>query len=97
MVKHIVLFKFKDGVDKSKEKEVLADKLKQLPSLINTIESLEVGKNQRDSQRSWDVSLIVIFKDWAGLEFYGPHPEHLKVIEYLNTCCEPVSVVDYEF
>ena len=96
MIKHIVLFKFKEGVDKAVDKEVLKEKLKALPSLISTVRSIEIGDNMMDSPRSWDLSLIALFDSVEGLDFYSPHPEHLKVIDYLNEYCEPVSVVDYE-
>ena len=59
MIKHIVLFKFKEGVDKIAEKRVLKDKLKALPRLIPTIRSIEIGDNMMDSARSWDFHLFL--------------------------------------
>lgn len=94
MIVHIVMFKFKEenkqnNIEKAKEMlEALADK-------IETILSLEVGINFDKSERAFDMSIIVKFETKEDLVAYAPHPEHLKVVEFIKSVTSESKVVDY--
>ena len=95
MFKHIVVFKFK------KENPEAADKVKAmleaLPPKIDLIKSFEVGKNQLDTYRSYDLILISEFDNQQDYEAYVVHPDHKKVSEYVAGVRENSVAVDYEF
>ena len=94
MVKHIVMFDFKDEnrEDNIREaKEMLEALLGKVPSL----NSMEVGVNFSKESRAMDLSIYTEFDDRAGLDAYAIHPEHLKVIKFIKTVVTSSKVSDY--
>lgn len=94
MVKHIVMFDFKD---KNKQENLLKAK-KMLESLVDTIPSLksmEVGLNFSEEERAMDLSIITAFDNKEGLELYANHLEHLEVVKFLKTVVTWSKVSDY--
>ena len=94
MVKHIVMFDFKDEnrEDNIREaKEMLEALLGKVPSL----NSMEVGVNFAKESRAMDLSIYTEFDDRAGLDAYAIHPEHLKVIKFIKTVVTSSKVSDY--
>ena len=94
MVKHIVMFDFKDENRKEnieKAKEMLEVLVESVPSL----NSIEVGINFSSESRAMDLSIYTEFDDRVGLEAYAVHPEHLKVIEFIRTVVNSSKVSDY--
>ena len=94
MIKHIVMFKLKDGNKKSIEKVVNA--LKTLEENIDVLRSAEIGVNFTESERSYDIVLTTEFDNRDALDAYGPHPKHLPVVETVRSLCSGSVVVDYE-
>ena len=94
MVKHIVMFDFKD---ENKEENLLKAK-EMLEALIETVPSLksmEVGLNFSKEERAMDLSIITVFDDKEGLELYANHPEHLEVVAFIKTVVSQSKVSDY--
>ena len=94
MVKHIVMFDFKD----ENKQENLVKAKKMLEALVDTIPSLksmEVGLNFSEEERAMDLSIISAFDDKEGLELYANHPEHLEVVKFLKTVVTWSKVSDY--
>jgi len=96
MVKHIVMFDFKD--EKKKENLIRAkEMLEALITTVPTLKSMEVGLNFSEETRAMDLSIITEFEDEEGLELYATHPEHLKVVAFIKTVVSSSKVVDYIF
>ena len=94
MIKHIVMFKLKN---KNKENiEKIVSVLKTLEGNIDVLRSAEVGVNFTKSERSYDIVLTTEFADRNALNAYGPHPNHLPVVETVRSLCSGSIVVDYE-
>ena len=94
MVKHIVMFDFKEENKEAniqKAKEMLEALLESVP----TLKGIEVGVNFADEGRAMDLSIYATFDDKAGLEAYAVHPEHIKVVEFIKTVVDGSKVVDY--
>lgn len=94
MVKHIVLFDFKEENKKAnieKAKEMLEGLLETVP----TLKGMEIGINFANEDRAMDLSIYTTFEDQAGLEAYAVHPEHLKVVAFIKTVVNGSKVVDY--
>ena len=94
MVKHIVMFDFKD---ENKQENLLKAK-KILEALIETIPSLksmEVGLNFSKEERAMDLSILTTFDNKEGLELYANHPEHLEVVAFIKTVVSQSKVSDY--
>jgi len=95
MITHIVFFKFKDTTTKEQILDIKT-MLENLVELIEPLNSMEVGINFNDSERSMDMSLISTFDTKDGLSTYATHPEHLKVVQIIKELAEYTKVVDYE-
>lgn len=94
MIKHIVLFKLKDRSAESVARA--AQKLRDLEGKIDVLLSIEVGTDVLHSERSFDIALTTTFRDLEALQAYQVHPEHKKVIEYMNEAKDTSISVDYE-
>ena len=95
MIKHIVMFKLKDRNKENIEK--IVDALKTLEGNIDVLRSAEIGINFTESERSYDIVLIVEFSNKEDLSTYGPHPNHIPVIDIIRSLCSGSVVVDYKF
>ncbi len=94
MVKHIVMFDFKDE-NKKENIEKAKAMLEALLESVPTLKGMEVGVNFADEARAMDLSIYTTFEDKAGLEAYAIHPEHLKVVAFIKTVVNGSKVVDY--
>ncbi len=94
MVKHIVMFDFKE---ENKEENLLKAKvmLEALLKTVPSLKSMEVGINFSQEERAMDMSLYSKFDDREGLEAYAIHPEHLKVVEFIKSVATASKVSDY--
>jgi hypothetical protein len=100
MVKHIVLWTFREtaaGRDKQENLQRAKEKLEAMAGKIPGMTRLEVGINVQTREGAWDLALYSEFETKEALEGYQSHPEHLKVIEYLRTVRDQRAVVDYAF
>jgi antibiotic biosynthesis monooxygenase (ABM) superfamily enzyme len=101
MIKHIVSFKLKDeaaGRNKAENAILLKNALMGLLGKVPTLKSMEVGINsEKAPQDNFEVVLISTFDNWAGLDAYQTHPEHLKVVELVKQIRESRSCVDFEY
>jgi len=95
MIKHIVMWKFKDGVaeaDKLEMKRQLESLKGEVPSLVN----IEVGLDVSCKEASMDMVLYSEFQTAEDLTAYTGHSEHLKVVEFVKSLVCERAVVDYE-
>ncbi len=94
MVKHIVMFKLREKNETNMKK--IIDALKSLEGNIDVLRSVEIGVDITESERSYDIVLTTEFDDREGLNAYGPHPNHLPVVDIIRPLCSASVVVDYE-
>ncbi len=98
MIKHIVLFKFRDfadGEDKSRNVQRTKSQLEALKGSIGEIKTFEVGINVGNSDIAYDLALCSEFESKEDLYSYQRHPDHLKVVDLVNRVCESRVVADY--
>ena len=99
MIKHIVLWKIKDGVEGKTKKEsilTLKEALEGLKGKIKEIQFLEAGLNFNPADTACDLSLYTEFKSRQDLDLYQKHPEHMKVVELVKKLAGERRVSDYE-
>ena len=94
MLKHIVLFRLK-GKSKGQINNII-NLLKRLKKQIDIIQSVEVGFDIIQQERSYDIAFIGIFRNFQDLEIYQKHPEHIKLKEYMEKVSESIVSVDFE-
>ncbi len=100
MVRHIIMFKFKDvknEVDKTKKLEKMKSAFSPMKSKIDVVQSYEIGINMKNTDFSYDFVITSEYKSWEDLEIYIHHPEHQKAIEICKYIEKEKAVVDYEY
>jgi hypothetical protein len=97
-VKHIVVCWLKKPGDKDGRKLMLDSRevIKNIPGVVNVSggECLKSDRSVVDS--TYDVALVITFKDEAAMKAYATHPAHQKLIEeVLKPNVEKYVVYDY--
>jgi hypothetical protein len=98
MIKHVVMFKFKDkaeGADRSENAGKLRALLEGLVGKIPEIKLFEVGITFNNSEAAYDLVLISEFDDVEALQRYQKHPEHMLVFDFVQRVCQSRVVGDY--
>ena len=95
-LRHVVLFKFKEGTPAEKIKEV-EDAFRALPQKIPEIAEFEWGTNVSVENRSQGFThcFLVTFNNAEGRAVYLPHPAHKALGTVLGPYIDQVLVVDY--
>jgi hypothetical protein len=95
-VKHVVLFKFKEGVSEAKIKELI-EGYKALPGKIEVMKHFEWGADMsvENLHEGYTHCFITTFDDAAGRDAYIPHAEHKKYVEQVFPNLAKVLVVDF--
>lgn len=99
MIKHIVLFQFKNDIEAShKQQEINEIKkgLEALQGVAPTLRSIEVGINCNPAEK-YDLSLIATFDNLDDLNAYAVHPEHVKVSARIRAMLESRACNDFEY
>jgi len=94
MVKHIVMFDFKEE-NKQENLQKAKSMLEALMGKIPTLRGMEVGINFSQEARAMDLSLYSEFDDQEGLEVYATHPAHLEVVAFIKSVAVVSKVSDY--
>ena len=91
MIRHSVIFKFKDSAEK-KAFFIAANKLADIPG----VQQLEVLK-QTSKKNKFEYGISMLFANNELYEKYNNHPEHLKFVqEYWLKEVEDFLEIDYE-
>ncbi len=95
MIKHIVMWKFKDGAAEA-EKLEMKRQLEALKGTVPSLVDIEMGLDLSRKEASMDMVLYSEFQTLEDLAAYAVHPEHLKVVEFVKPLVCDRAVVDYE-
>ncbi len=98
MVRHIVMWKFKDEAEGlTKEENLLKVKsmLEALPEKIDFIRKMEVNLNENNNGKNFDAVLISEFDSLDDVKRYRVHPDHVKISEYVSLVRLDRASVDY--
>lgn len=99
MVKHIVLFKFKEMEDTAAKKAVMQEfklALEGLKGKISFLRFIEVGINENPKE-DFDMSLITEFDSMEDLANYASHPDHVAATSIIKDIKAGRACVDYIF
>jgi hypothetical protein len=96
MLRHVVLFKFKEGTTPEKIKEV-ENAFAALPGKIDAIKYFEWGTNVSVENRSEGFThcFVISFLNETGRDIYLNHPDHKAFGKTLGGSLDKVLVVDY--
>lgn len=95
-LRHVVLFKFKEGTTPGDIK-LVEDAFKALPSKIPQIQDFEWGTNNSPEglDKGFTHCFFLTFNSEAERAIYLPHPDHKAFGKILGPFLEDVLVVDY--
>ena len=99
MIRHIVMWRFKDSADgnsKAENIKIATESLYALVPKISEIKKMEIGVDVMHTAASMDMALITEFDTLDTLHTYAVHPEHLKVAEFMKKVTETRVVLDSE-
>lgn len=95
-LRHVVLFKFKEGTSEAAIKEVEAA-FTALPNKIPEIKGYEWGINNSPEglEKGFTHCFFLTFDSEAGRAVYLPHPDHKAFGAVLSPHLDDVLVLDY--
>ena len=96
VLRHVVLFKFKDDATDADIQKV-EDAFKQLKPKIKLIKDFEFGKNNspENLNQGFTHCFFVTFTSEKDRDDYLVHPDHKAFVEILKPYLDKVLVVDY--
>lgn len=96
MLRHVVMFKFKDSSSKEDIQKVV-DAFRSLKKSIPSIAAFEYGTNNSPENlaNGFTHCFLVTFISEKDREAYLPHPKHAEFVEILKPHMDKVQVIDY--
>ncbi len=96
VLRHVVLFKFKEGTSSEDIKKV-EDAFSALPSKISQIMSYEWGLNNSPEglEKGFTHCFFLTFNSEEDRAVYLPHPDHKAFGQILSPFLDDVLVIDY--
>lgn len=96
-VKHVGLFKFKEGTSEEQINKML-DEILDLSESVPGIEDYVAGTNNSPEglNKGFTHGFVMTFADTAARDAYLPHPEHERVKALVLPHLEDVVVFDFE-
>jgi hypothetical protein len=83
-----------EGADRAENARRMKEKLESLRGRVEGMRSIEVGIDR--GQENAHVVLISEHDDWAALEAYQSHPEHVAMKTFIGAVRAARWAVDYE-
>ncbi len=96
VLRHVVLFKFKEGTTSGEIKSV-EEAFSQLPRKIPQIKNFEWGTNNSPEglEKGFTHCFFITFENEADRDSYLPHPDHKIFGKIATPYIEEVLVLDY--
>lgn len=96
MLRHIVMFKFKESSGKDDIQKVV-EAFRSLKTSIPQVAAFEYGTNNSPEglDNGFTHCFLVTFKTEADRGVYLPHPKHKEFVEVLKPHLDKVQVLDY--
>ena len=97
MVRHVMVFKFKDTEEKTAMEHAkdLKAGLEALVGVIPGLISMQVGLDETGSERAYTCSIFSEFESFEALAAFKAHPGHIEAIEPLRKASVTGGGVDY--
>ena len=93
MVKHIVLYTLKEGVNKEEAVKIIAQQLEPLVGVIPGLIHMEI----RQAFQGMDYALYSEFESREALENYACHTAHLAAKEHFLHFLDSRVAADYDY
>jgi hypothetical protein len=96
MLRHVVLFRWKEGTASEKIREI-EDAFRALPAKIPVIAGFEWGRDVsvQGLSQGFTHCFVVSFASEADRDVYAPHPDHQAFVALSRPHVDGLLVVDY--
>jgi Stress responsive A/B Barrel Domain len=96
LLRHIVLFSYKDDVQPSQKAEVIR-RFRELQGRTGLIHDFECGRNNSPEglNRGFEDGFVATFLSEADRAAYLPHPAHQEFVTFLSPFVREALVFDY--
>ncbi len=96
VLRHVVMFGWKDGTDTSSITKIVSA-FKELPSKISQIKSFEWGTNNSPEGLNNGLThcFVATFSSDADRDAYLVHPAHKAFVNLLKPAPDKITVLDY--
>jgi quinol monooxygenase YgiN len=95
MIKHMVMWRINETLDKPASAQRAKELLEGMAGKIPGLQHIEVGINFANEANTADVVLYTVFNDLAALQSYQTHPVHEAVKPLIKEMMQERRVVDY--
>lgn len=98
MLRHVVMWSFKDEAEGAPKKANLAwvrESLLALRQIVPEILDMSIGEDIGIGRDPWDMVLIMDFADAEALDRYQHHPEHKKISAFVGKVRDRRACVDF--
>lgn len=95
MIKHVVVFRWKDGVSDDEIADVVAG-LARLPGRIAVLDDYTFGADLGLTEGTGDFAIIATVADVTALRAYLEHPEHVPVAQGLRALADSRMAVQIQ-
>lgn len=94
--RHVVMFRWAEGTTTGQQEEV-AEKLGELPGVIDEIREYSLGVNAGVNSGTYDFVVVADFADRDGYLAYRDHSAHRAVVEkYISPIVAERASIQYE-
>ena len=96
MFRHVVLFKWADGVT-GEQVRTLVDELQKLPATIGSLRGYRVGTDAGVNPGNHDFAVVADFDGVDGYLEYRDHPAHRALVDqYITPMAAGRAAIQYE-
>lgn len=95
MIKHIVMWRIAETLDKKQAADRIKDLLESMRGKIPGLLTIEVGINFAEEPSAADIVLYTELQDAAALQTYQSHPVHEAVKPLIKEMTQERRVADY--
>lgn len=96
MVRHVILWNLKEGIDKEKVKKEAKENLESLIGKVPGLIEIKINICPLDSSNC-DMMLDSLLEDENALKNYATHPAHVHVADtFVRPYTEKRTCIDYE-
>jgi len=98
MIERIVLFKLKDEYCNDSARAEIAERTRRDIGALPMVRAVSVGvPADADSEKSWDISLIVRFDTLDDVEAYAVDPDHRAYVDdFMRARIEVIKAWNFE-
>ena len=79
MIRHVVMFRFRDDADAA-ERQAVRDAIAAMPEATGVTEAYAIGGDLGLAEGNFDFAVVGDFADQAAYLAYRDHPEHQRIV-----------------